>query len=361
MLPYFTEYFGNAGSSTHENGWYASSAVKKARRQIATAINCEESEIIFNSGSTEGINHSIRGIFDLYCKKGTHIIVSKTEHKAVLDTIKSLEKKGAEVSYLDVDSDGLISLEQLQSTIKSTTILIAVMWVNNETGVIQDVSKISELAYQNNIPFLCDGTQALGKIPIDMTKNKIGVMPISSHKIYGPKGVGALYIRRKNPRITLSPLITGGGQEKHLRGGTLNVPGIVGFGKAADVAIRDLASHQINIENIKQLFLQKLNSIGALRNGNTKNCLPNILNIQIPGLKSDQLIKKTRSVHFSLGSACNSESLDPSHVLSAMGITKNQCFSSFRLSFPIFLNQDEALKAVDIICVSVDELLENLN
>lgn len=332
MLPFFSEHFGNSSSATHQHGWYANGAIKKARKQVANAINCEESEIIFTSGATEGINQSIRGIFELYYKKGNHIVVSKTEHKAVLDTIKELEKKGAEVTYLDVEPDGLIDPDKFKKALKPTTILAAVMWINNETGVIQNVKQLSEIAFEANIPFLCDGTQAIGKLPIDMQTNKIGVMPISAHKFFGPKGIGALYIRRKSPRITLPPLITGGSHEKKLRAGTLNTPGIVGLGEAIELVNKDLALKTERLVTIKTTFKDFFSKYGAIFNGSKENS-PHILNITLPGTKADSLLKQTRNISFSLGSACTSETLDPSHVLTAMGITKENCFCSFRLSF----------------------------
>lgn len=343
MLPFFTEHFGNSSSATHQHGWHANGAIKKARQQVAEAINCEESEIIFTSGATEGINQAIRSIHQLYYKKGNHIIVSKTEHKAVLDTIAELEKKGADVTYLDVLPNGEIDLEVFKAAIKPTTVLAAIMWVNNETGVIQNVKALSEAAFEQNVPFLCDGTQAIGKLPIDMQTNKIGVLPISAHKFFGPKGVGALYIRRKSPRITIAPLITGGGQEKKLRAGTANTPGIVGLGAAIELANHELELKSSRLAEIKDSFKSFFKAYNAVFN-ESKNTSPHILNITIPNVKADSLIKKTRNLSFSLGSACTSETLDPSHVLTAMGISKEACFCSFRLSFSPEINQEEINK-----------------
>lgn len=355
MLPFFSEHFGNSSSATHQHGWYANGAIKKARKQIAQSINCEESEIIFTSGATESINIAAKGIFELYQGKGKHIVVAKTEHKAVLDTIKHLENRGAQVTYLEVDKNGTVTQEALQAAILPTTILIAVMWINNETGVIQNAKALSDIAYQNNIPFLCDGTQALGKVAIDMQDNTIGAMALSAHKIFGPKGVGALYIRRKKPRIALEALIHGGGQEKHLRAGTLNVPGIVGFGYAADLAIEHLEANQKRIQIIKEDFIHFFSEFKAIFNGN-ENSAHHILNVQIPNLKADQLVKLTRKISYSLGSACTSETLDPSHVLSAMGLSKSECFSSFRLSFSAEISKEEISFAKDIFRVAFQEL-----
>ena len=345
MIPFFLEHYGNSSSSTHQYGWYANGAIKKARNQVAKAINCEESEIIFTSGATEGINQAIKGIFQLYYKKGNHIVVSKTEHKAVLDTMKILEKRGAKITYLDVNSDGLIDIECFKAALQSTTVLAAVMWVNNETGVIQNVKELSEAAFEKNIPFLCDGTQAIGKLPVDMQTNKIGVMPISAHKFYGPKGVGALYIRRKNPRIVLSPLISGGGQEKKLRAGTLNTPGIVGLGHAIELASKNIESKKNRLQEIKKSFKLFFKGYKAIFNESKENTSNHVLNVTIPGIKADRLLKKTRNLSYSLGSACTSETLDPSHVLTAMGISKEDCFCSFRLSFSTEIS-DEMIEKV---------------
>jgi|TARA_B100000795_G_C22806689_1_gene445412 cysteine desulfurase len=347
MLPFFSQNFGNAGSATHQHGWYANGAVKRARKQIAKSINCEETEVIFTSGATESINLAMKGVYDLYSTKGEHIVISKTEHTAVLDTAAYLQKKGAKITYLDVDENGKIDSEDLKNAITERTILIAVMWVNNETGVVQDCKKLSEIAYQNNIPFLCDATQALGKLKIDLADNHIGLMPISSHKIFGPKGVGALYVRRKKPRISLESLVHGGGQERGLRAGTLNVPGIVGFGVATLKNTNNLNSKKTRIKDIKSQFLIFFKQYNVIVNGNQQSS-DYILNIRIPGLKASQLIKKTRNISYSLGSACNADSLNPSHVLVAMGLTKEECEASFRLSFSAAITDQEIKEACAI-------------
>jgi cysteine desulfurase len=354
MLPFFTHHFGNSSSMTHQHGWYANGAIRRARKQVARAINCEESEIIFTSGATEGINQAIRAIYKLYHRKGSHIVVSKTEHKAVLDTVTDLVKKGAEVTYLDVDSEGLINPKDYEKALKKTTVLVAIMWINNETGVIQNVKELSEKAYEKNIPFLCDGTQAIGKLPVNMQQNKIGVLPISAHKFYGPKGAGALYIRRKNPRITIAPLITGGGQENKLRAGTLNTPGIVGLGEAIEIAVKSLEDNNECLKQIKKEFKSFFSNYNVKFNESKNNTSPHILNITIPGTKADTLIKKTRNLSYSLGSACTSETLDPSIVLSAMGISKEDCFCSFRLSFSPNITKDDIKIVKDIFTCSLD-------
>ena len=354
MLPFFTDHFGNSSSATHQHGWYANGAIKRARKQVANAINCEESEIIFTSGATEGINQAIRAIYKLYYKKGNHIIVSKTEHRAILDTVSELEKKGAEVTYLDVDSEGLINLCDYVKAFRETTILATIMWVNNETGVIQNIKELSQKAYEKNIPFLCDGTQAIGKLSVNMQDNKIGVLPISAHKFHGPKGVGALYIRRKKPRITISPLITGGGQENKLRAGTLNTPGIVGLGEAIEIAVKSLEENTMHLIRIKNAFKDFFKSYNAKFNESKNNTSPHILNVTIPGLKANTLLKKTRNLSYSLGSACTSETLGPSIVLTSMGLTKEDCSCSFRLSFSSEITRNEIETAKDIFAYSID-------
>ena len=306
---------------------------------------CGVMDLLISCPSHSTAGGRIKGIFQLYYKKGNHIVVSKTEHKAVLDTMKILEKRGAKITYLDVNSDGLIDIDCFKAALQPTTVLAAVMWVNNETGVIQNIKELSEAAFEKNIPFLCDGTQAIGKLPVDMQTNKIGVMPISAHKFYGPKGVGALYIRRKNPRIVLSPLISGGGQEKKLRAGTLNTPGIVGLGHAIELASKNIESKKNRLQEIKKSFKLFFKGYKAIFNESTENTSNHVLNVTIPGVKADGLLKKTRNLSYSLGSACTSETLDPSHVLTAMGISKEDCFCSFRLSFSTEIS-DEMIEKV---------------
>lgn len=340
MLPFFSQHFGNASSATHQHGWYANGAVKKARSQVAKAINCENSEIIFTSGATEGINQALRGIFKLYKTKGNHIVVPKTEHKAVLDTVTELQKLGAEVTYLDVDENGLVSDNDFKNALKPTTVLAAVMWVNNETGTQQNVAYFAKLAFENNTPFFCDATQAVGKLPIDLQNNHIGVMCLSAHKFGGPKGVGALFIRRKKPRITLEALLTGGGQEKGLRAGTLNTPAIVGMGEAIEIATANTTQTHSKLAAIrtelKTFFLQ----YNAIINEHHNGC-PHILNVTLPKIPANNLIKHTRNLSYALGSACTSENMDPSHVLTAMGRSKQLCYESFRLSFSANITSNE--------------------
>lgn len=359
MLPFFTEHFGNSGSSTHQHGWYSNNAIKKARKQIASAINCEETEVIFTSGATEAINLAIKGVFDLYRVKGKHLIISKTEHKAVIETAESLKKQGATISYIEVDENGKIDPKGFEDLIQPDTILAAVMWVNNETGVIQNVEHLAEIATKNKVPFLSDASQALGKVEINMANNQIGLLPISGHKIFGPKGVGALFVRRKNPRISLSPIITGGGQERKLRGGTLNTPGIVGFGKSVELASTNFSENLLKLSKIKDQYIHFFRKFNGIVNGEY-DASPHILNVQIPNLKADQLIKLTRNLSYSLGSACTSETLDPSHVLTAMGQDKKSCFSSIRLSFSPYISNNDIEQSFTIFENAITQLTSEL-
>lgn len=330
MLPFFTETYGNAGSGTHPFGWKAKFAVEEARKKVAKEIGAEPDEIIFTSGATESINLAIKGVYENYSPYGKHIISCKTEHKAVLDTLSFLESKGADITYLDVDKNGNLSLEELEKTIRKDTILLAFMWVNNETGLIHPIEKIGKIAQKHQVVFLSDATQALGKLAIDVKKNNVGLLPISAHKIYGPKGIGALYVSKKNPRVSLAPLIHGGGQEQQLRAGTLNVPGIVGLGKA--IELLGNKQEQEKIRELKKLLVEISTEKGAKINGADGSTVDHIISVQWPGINAAELIKKLPLLAFSLGSACVSENPEPSHVLSAMHLNPTEIKSSFRLS-----------------------------
>lgn len=358
MLPFFTQHFGNASSTTHQHGWFANGAIKRARQQVANAIHCEPEEIIFTGGATESINQAIQSVFKIYSKKGNHIIVAKTEHKAVLEPIEILKKEGAEVTYLNVNSDGKINETEFVKSIQPNTVLATVMWVNNETGVIQNIKNLSEISAQHKIPFLCDATQAIGKIKVNLKENSVGLLAFSGHKFGGPKGSGVLFIRRKNPRITIAPLIAGGGQERKLRGGTLNTPAIVGLGKAIEEATISLDENARKVSKIKEEFIQFFGQYNGIINGGASTS-PYILNVRIPGIKADNLLKKTRNICFSLGSACTSETLDPSHVLSAMGLDTKKCYSSFRLSFSPHTTSQEVLEAKSIFKEAIEALQGN--
>ena len=347
MLPYFTYKFGNAASNSHNFGWQAADAVKAAREQVASLINASLQEIYFTSGSTEGLNLALKGLAEAYKQKGNHIITCKTEHKAVLDVCARLEKQGAEITYLSVDQFGGVNLTELKAAIKPTTIGICLMYANNETGVLHPVDEIGQIAADHNLVFICDATQAVGKVPVDVINDNIHVLVLSAHKFYGPKGVGAIYVRRKNPRVTLIPQIDGGGHENGLRSGTLNVPGIVGLGMAAKIS-RELGTD--NCELLRNKLEKELLAIGGITiNGDTHNRLPNTLNICIEGIKSEQLITRVPQLAMATGSACTSALPQPSHVLLAMGLTEEQAYSSLRLSIGRFTTEEEIYRAVGLL------------
>lgn len=332
MLPYFSLKFGNAASSTHSYGWVAADAVKEARNQVAQLINAEPGEIIFTSGATEAINLALKGVFSKYASKGNHIVTVTTEHKAVLDTCDFLEQCGASITYLNVDANGLINLQELEAAITDVTILVCVMYANNETGVIQNITEISKIVHAKKSLLMCDATQALGKIKVDVQQAGIDLMCMSAHKLYGPKGVGALYVRRKNPRVTLNPLLHGGGHENGLRSGTLNVPGIVGFGAACLLAATNYQTEAEQIEKLRNNLENELKPFQVLINGVTANRLPNTANICFKGIENTLLIKTLYDVAVATGSACTSAIMQPSHVLKAMGLSTADAYSSIRFS-----------------------------
>ena len=351
MLPYFSVKFGNAASSTHLPGATAKDAVERARKQIAQSIGCEAQEIIFTSGSTESINLSLKGVYNLYQTKGNHIITVETEHKAVLDTCQYLEKKGARVTYLKVNTNGIIDLEELKNSLTKQTILVAIMYANNETGVIQPIQEIAAIVHQHQSIFFSDTTQAIGKVPINVQTVGLDLMCISAHKIYGPKGVGALYIRRKNPRVNVEPLLHGGGHERGWRSGTLNVPGIVGLGKAME-----MTNDNHSIENLRNYFEKYLKDkyADAIKiNGEEASRLPNTSNITFP-FKAVDFIRATKNkLAIATGSACTSAENTPSHVLTAMGLTKLQAEKSIRFSLGKYSTQNE----IDEVLQMIDSLI----
>lgn len=348
MLPYFSEKFGNASSRTHAFGWIAEDAVKTARLQLANLLNCIEQEIVFTSGSTEAINLAIKGVWENYQTKGKHIITVKTEHKAVLDTCKALERKGADITYLSVDREGLIDLQELKNTLRPDTILVAVMYANNETGVIQPIKQIADLVHSNKSIFLCDATQAIGKINIDVEEDRIDLMCISAHKLYGPKGVGALYVRRKDPRVTLFPQIDGGGHERGLRSGTLNVTGIVGLGKACELAKQEMWEDAARISKLRTKLEQQLCTLeNVFINGSTKHRLFNTTNICFQGIRSKTIINKTPTIAVAMGSACTSAVAEPSHVLKAMAVNDEDSYSSIRFSLGKYTTEEEINEVVE--------------
>lgn len=351
MLPFFTQNFGNAASNTHQHGWVAKQAADDARKQVADFIGAEEHEIIFTSGSTEAVNIAIKGVWEVYKNKGHHIVSVKTEHKAVIDTCNYLHQKGAEITYLDVDAEGLIDLNQLEAAITDKTVLVAIMYANNETGVIQPVEEISAIVHAKKSIFFCDATQALGKIMFNVNDAGIDLMCMSAHKLYGPKGVGALYVRRKNPRVTLTPIIHGGGHEKGLRSGTLNVPGIIGMGKACEIAAAEMWDNNMRISKLRAYLEHQLLDIPGMRiNGSTRHRLYNTSNLCFSGHSSAKLIGEwNRYFSVSSGSACTSALARPSHVLHAMGLSDEDGYASIRFSFGKFNTQDEAEKVVEVI------------
>lgn len=336
MLPYFSNHFGNAASSTHAFGWYAQGAVEKARQQVADLINAEASEIVFTSGSTEGVNLALKGVFDAYRSKGNHIITCQTEHKAVLDTCAYLEEQGARVTYLPVDREGRLDLDELKNSFTPQTILVAIMAANNETGVLQDLEGIGTICREKEVLFFSDTTQMAGKLPIDVQDMKLDLCCISAHKLYGPKGIGALYVRRKGPRVSLIPLIHGGGHENGRRSGTLNVPGIVGLGKACELSKSEFWDNNSQISRIRAYLEHQLLEIPGLTiNGSTRHRLYNTSNLYFPPLKDGSSlfshVKNTYAV--SLGSACTSAQATPSHVLKAMHLASHEAENSIRFSF----------------------------
>jgi cysteine desulfurase len=329
MLPYFSEIYGNP-SSNHDFGKVSKQAIDLSRKQVSKLINCNESEIIFTSGATESINFALKGYVESNFEKGNHIITVKTEHKAVLATCEYLETKGLEVTYLDVDKDGLISINDLKKAIQNNTFLICIMYVNNETRIIQPLKEIGLIAKENNIPFFCDATQAIGKLKVDVLENNIDLLCFSGHKLNAPKGVGVLY---KNKNIVLTPLLHGGSQENGLRAGTYNTPLIVGLGKACEIALIDLVSDKDYIGKLNRYLIQQLNEINScVIIGNQKFRVSNIIDVSIPGLNSDIFITNETDFALSNGSACTSQIIESSHVLKAMGFSDTECNQTIRIS-----------------------------
>lgn len=358
IVPLLGEHFGNASSRQHVFGLQAAGEVKKAREEIAQFIHADPEEIIFTSGATESINLAIKGVADVYVSKGKHIIASGTEHTAVLDCCKRLEEKGYEITYLLPDAKGEITAEQLQSAIRRDTILIALMWANNETGWIHPVEKFAAIANKNNIVFFSDATQALGKTEIDATASGAGLLSFSAHKIYGPKGIGALYVRRKNPRVKLLPQIDGGGHEKGLRSGTLNVPGIAGFGKAVNLFSRNQYAENLSIAKLRDKLETALLSLPeAYINGGKENRLPSVTNICFRFTNGSNLMNEiNKKLAVASGSACSSAKPEPSHVLLAMGLGQQSAAASIRFSLGRFTTPEEILKAIEIVKTAVGKV-----
>uniref|UniRef100_UPI001B311D73 IscS subfamily cysteine desulfurase n=1 Tax=Rufibacter roseolus TaxID=2817375 RepID=UPI001B311D73 len=359
MLPYFTNQFGNAASRNHAFGWAAEEAVDYAREQIAALINCNPKELIFTSGATESDNLAIKGVFEMYASKGNHIITATTEHKAVLDTCKHIEKLGGQVTYLQVNSEGLINLEELEAAITDKTILIAIMYGNNEVGVVQPIREIGRIAKKHGVLFFSDATQAVGKIPVDVEADGIDLMAFSGHKMYGPKGVGALYVRRKNPRVKVTAQMDGGGHERGMRSGTLNVPGIVGLGKAAEICRTDMASDTARIIAMRdRLETELLQMEESYLNGNKESRLPHVSNISFKYVEGEGLMMGVKDIAVSSGSACTSASLEPSYVLKAMGMSDDLAHSSLRFGLSRFTTDEEVDYAISHVKEAVTKLRE---
>jgi cysteine desulfurase len=355
MMPYLTGVFGNAASRNHSFGWEAEAAVEKAREQVAKLIGATAKEIIFTSGATESNNLALKGIAEMYRERGNHIITQVTEHKAVLDTCKRLEKSGYRVTYLPVKADGLIDLEDLKRAFDEKTILVSIMFANNEIGVVQPVAEIGKLCRERGVLFHTDGVQAAGKIPIDVNAMSIDVLSLSGHKLYGPKGVGALYVRRRNPRVQISEQINGGGHERGMRSGTLNVPGIVGLGKACEIAREEMAAEGERLAKLRDKLKKKLeSSLDYVHvNGSMEHRLPNNLNMSFVYVEGESLLMGINDVAVSSGSACTSATLEPSYVLKALGLGDDVAHSSIRFGLGRFNSEAEvdyvADKVIDIV------------
>jgi cysteine desulfurase len=360
MIPYFTEKFGNAASRSHPFGWVAEEAVDYAREQVAKLVNANPKEIIFTSGATEADNLAIKGVFEMYASKGNHIITCTTEHKAVLDTCKHIEKLGGEVTYLQVQPDGLINLEELEKAITAKTILISIMYGNNEIGVIQPIREISAIAKKHGVLFFTDATQAVGKIPVDVEADGIDLMAFSAHKMYGPKGVGALYVRRKNPRVKVTAQMDGGGHERGMRSGTMNVPGIVGFGKACEICMNEMEAEGKRLSIMRDRLEKGLMELEeAYVNGSVEHRLPHVANISFKYVEGEGLMMGfNKNIALSSGSACTSASLEPSYVLKALGLGDDLAHSSLRFGLGRFTTDEQIEYTIEAIKETVLKLRE---
>lgn len=358
MLPFFTQHYGNAASKHHSFGWSAQAAVDMARQQVAALIGATEKEIVFTSGATEAVNLAIKGVAELYAVKGNHIITTAVEHSAVLDTCRYLEKKGIEITYLPVNASGQIDIQELEAAIRPTTILIAAIYANNETGTIFPIKAIGAIAKQHNVLFFTDATQAVGKLPIDVVAEDIDLLALSAHKLYGPKGVGALYIRRRNPRVQLQAQLQGGGHEQGWRSGTLNVPGIVGLGKACSLATESMQAENERLALLRNRLEQGLLALPETYvNGDKQNRLSHVSNISFRYVPHQALITGvTKHIAVSSGSACASASGQPSHVLLAMGRGSQIARSSLRFSLGRFTTEEEVNRVIELVTETVNTI-----
>ena len=359
MLPFFYDKPGNAASRNHPFGWVAEEAVDYAREQVANLINVDSKEIIFTSGATESDNLAIKGVFEMYARKGNHIITLTTEHKAVLDSCKKVEKMGGEVTYLDVKRDGLVDLEKLEAAITDKTILVSIMWANNETGVIQPMKEIGDICAKHGVLLMSDATQAVGKIPVDPKATGVHLMAFTGHKMYGPKGVGALFVNRKNPRVKVTAQLDGGGHERGMRSGTLNVPGIVGLGKACEIAQNEMAQDAERLSKLRDKlergFADNIEEVYI--NGSTENRMPHVTNISFKHVEGEGLMMTfNQQIGVSSGSACTSASLEPSYVLMALGLGDDLAHSSIRFSLGRFTTEAEIDLAIEAVSKGVQHM-----
>ncbi len=361
MLPYFTKTFGNAASRSHSFGWIAEEAVELAREQAAKLIGAETKEIIFTSGATESDNLAVKGVFEMYAGKGNHIITVNTEHKAVLDTCKHIEKIGGEITYLQVNADGLINIEELEASITPKTILIAVMYANNEIGVVQPIKEISKIARQHNVLFFTDAAQAAGKIAVDVNNDGVDLLAFNAHKMYGPKGVGALYVRRKNPRVKLVAQMDGGGHERGMRSGTLNVPAIAGFGKACELCMQEMENDNKHLSALRnKLENGLLKTEQSFVNGSREHRLSHVTNISFKYVDSNALMAGfNKDIAVSSGSACTSASIEPSYVLKALGLSDDLAHSSLRFALGRFTVEEEINYVIERVTKTVNDLRAN--
>ena len=359
MVPYFYQHPGNAASRNHPFGWVAEEAVDYARDQVAKLINVDSKEIIFTSGATEADNLALKGVYEMYARKGDHIITVKTEHKAVLDACQKIEKLGGKVTYLDVDDKGLVNLEELEAAITDKTILISVMWANNETGVIQPMKAIGEICEKHGVLFFSDAVQAVGKIPVDPKEVGVHLMAFTSHKMYGPKGVGALFVNRKKPRVKVTAQMDGGGHERGMRSGTLNVPGIVGFGKAAEIARKEMAQDAERLSKLRDRLekglCEKLEEVYI--NGSVEHRMPHVTNLSFKHVEGEGLMMTfNQEIAVSSGSACTSASLEPSYVLVALGLGDDLAHSSIRFSLGRFTKEEDVDYTIDALAKGVSHM-----
>ena len=358
MRPYLTNIFGNSASRNHSFGWEAEEATEKARKQVASLIGATSKEIVFTSGATESDNLALKGVAEMYAEKGNHIITAATEHKAILDTCKRLEKHGTRVTYLPVQQNGLVDLDQLKAAITDKTVLISIMHANNEIGVLQPIREIGRIARERGVLLHTDGTQAAGKVPVNVIDDNIDLMSISAHKMYGPKGVGALYVRRRNPRVQLTAQMDGGGHERGMRSGTLNVPGIVGLGEASALAQAEMPAESKRMAFLRDKLKDRLmNSLDEVYiNGTLEHRLPNNLNISFAYVEGESLLMGINEIAVSSGSACTSATLEPSYVLKALGAGDDLAHSSIRFGLGRFNTEEE----VDYVAGKVIEVVKKL-